>query len=286
MKVHTTIADLRATVDAARSTNHTTVGFVPTMGALHEGHLSLIGRARAEHRFVVVSVFVNPMQFNDPADLEKYPRPLERDTQLAATAGADVVFAPEASEIYPRGFSTVVSVRGISEPLEGAMRGASHFEGVATVVSKLFNIVQPDVAYFGQKDAQQALLIKHMVRDLAFPIRIEVCPTVREADGLALSSRNVRLDADARARALSLSRGLRCAEQMVKTGERSVRAIEHAARQPMLDAGIDVEYCDVVSADDLQPISTLTDDALLAIAARVGGVRLIDNTMLHPVPLT
>jgi pantoate--beta-alanine ligase len=283
MRVLTTIADLRAAVGAARRVETTaSVGFVPTMGALHEGHLSLIRRARAETGLVVVSIFVNPMQFNDPADLEKYPRPLERDTELAASAGADIVFAPDAAEIYPPGFSTVVSVHGISEPLEGAMRGASHFEGVATVVTKLLNIVQPDAAYFGQKDAQQALLIKHMVRDLAIPVRIEVCPTVREADGLALSSRNVRLDVESRRRALSLSRALRRAQSMVDAGERDAATIQRASRQEMLDAGIDVEYCDIVSGEDLRPVATVDDAALLAIAARVGGVRLIDNAMLQP----
>jgi pantoate--beta-alanine ligase len=283
MRVLTTIADLRAAVGAARRVETTaSVGFVPTMGALHEGHLSLIRRARAETGLVVVSIFVNPMQFNDPADLEKYPRPLERDTELAASAGADIVFAPDAAEIYPPGFSTVVSVHGISEPLEGAMRGASHFEGVATVVTKLLNIVQPDAAYFGQKDAQQALLIKHMVRDLAIPVRIEVCPTVREADGLALSSRNVRLDVESRSRALSLSRALRRAQSMVDAGDRDAATIQRASRQEMLDAGIDVEYCDIVSGEDLRPVATDDDAALLAIAARVGGVRLIDNAMLQP----
>src|SRR5215207_1155916 len=238
MKVVSTVAEVRALLDSPRRANRR-IGFVPTMGALHEGHLSLIRRARDESDMVVLSVFVNPMQFNDTKDLANYPRTLTRDAEVADAAGADVLFAPEGLEIYPAGFKTVVTVRELSEPLEGVVRGPAHFAGVTTVVATLFNIVQPSVAYFGQKDAQQAIIVRRMVRDLAFPLRIEVCPTVREPDGLAMSSRNIRLDAESRARAVALKQALDVADRMIAAGDRDVAAIKAAAIRRMADFSVE-----------------------------------------------
>ncbi|MDP2710669.1 MAG: pantoate--beta-alanine ligase, partial [Solirubrobacteraceae bacterium] len=214
-----TVADLRATLDGPRRTGRS-IGLVPTMGALHEGHLSLIRRARATSDVVVVSLFVNPAQFDESADLAAYPRDEARDAALAAQDGTDVLFAPAPDEVYPRDFATAVTVDELSAPLEGAHRGAAHFAGVATVVAKLLNMAQPDVAFFGQKDAQQVALIRRLARDLDIPVRIEVGPTIREADGLALSSRNVRLRGEDRARAVALHRGLRAIRARAAAGER------------------------------------------------------------------
>ena len=283
MKVVRTIADVRAAVRAARASGES-VGFVPTMGWFHEGHLSLMRRARSQCGFVVASLFVNPTQFNDPADLAAYPRDEARDARMAEGAGVDLLFAPEPSELYPPGFATTVSVTGVSEPLEGAQRGPGHFRGVATVVAKLLNIVAPDVAYFGQKDAQQALVIRRMVRDLDIPVTIEVCPTVRESDGLAMSSRNVRLGADDRVRALALKRGLDAAAAAVRAGERDAAAVERTGRDAMRDAGVEPEYFAVVSADTLAPFedgAPLAGELLVLVAAPVGPVRLIDNLLLE-----
>jgi pantoate--beta-alanine ligase len=251
------------------------------MGYLHEGHASLIRRAAAECDEVVVSLFVNPAQFDDAADLEAYPRDEQRDAALAAEAGARLLFAPPLEEVYPSGFSTTVCVRGITEPLEGAHRGVGHFDGVTTVVTKLFNMVGPDVAYFGQKDAQQALVIRRLVADLDMPVRIEVAATVREPDGLALSSRNVRLDG-ARERALALSRGLRAAEAAVAAGERDAAQVRAAALAAMTSSDVEPEYLALVDTDTLAPVDTIDGEVLLAVAAHVGGVRLIDNTLLLP----
>jgi pantoate--beta-alanine ligase len=279
MLIVRTAAETRAAVRAARGAGHA-VGFVPTMGALHDGHASLLRRARAQCGFVVISVFVNPTQFNDPADLAAYPRDEQADAEVARRAGVDLFFAPAPSEVYPPGFSTTVDVAGLSEPLEGAVRGPGHFRGVATVVSKLFNLVDPDVAYFGQKDAQQALIVRRLARDLDFPVRIEVCPTVREPDGLAMSSRNVRLGAEDRARALALRRGLDAAEASVASGERDAAAVARAGREAMRAHGVDPEYFELVSAETLQPAATVRGEVLVAVAARVGPVRLIDNALL------
>lgn len=254
------------------------------MGALHDGHLALIRQARADVDVVVVSIFVNPIQFNDQRDLANYPRDLASDAKAIDVARGDILFAPTVAEMYPPGFQTIVRVPNVSAPLEGAARGVSHFDGVATVVSKLFNLVQPTIAYFGQKDAQQVVVIQRMVRDLAFPLDITVCPTVREADGLAMSSRNVRLDAESRRRAPAIKRALDTAEQLIRDGERDAGVVASAAKRRLADAGIDPEYCDVVSPVDLAPVNTIAGDVLIAIAARVGGVRLIDNTLVavHP----
>jgi pantoate--beta-alanine ligase len=232
---------------------------------------------------VIVSLFVNPTQFNDQADLAAYPRDEARDARMAGDAGVDVLFAPSVEELYPPGFSTRVQVRDVSEPLEGMQRGREHFEGVATIVAKLLNIAAPDVAFFGQKDAQQALVVRRLVRDLDLPVEIEVCPTVREPDGLAMSSRNVRLDGPARAQALALKRGLDAAEAALRRGERRGGELEAAGRAAMAAFGVTPEYLAVVSAGTLAPIDDVATGAelLVAVAARIGGVRLIDNVLLR-----
>lgn len=279
MKIVRTIAELRAALAPARRAGKR-VGLVPTMGFFHEGHRSLMLRSTASCDVTVVTLFVNPTQFNDPKDLAAYPRDEKKDAVLAEGAGVDLLFAPNAREIYPDGYATTVSIRGLTEPLEGATRGVGHFDGVATVVTKLFNIAQPDVAFFGQKDAQQALVVKKLVRDLDLPIRIEVCPTVRESDGLAMSSRNVRLGAQDRARALALRAGLEAALQAISAGERRAGAIEKAGRSAMQARGVEPEYFAAVPAGTLLPRDELRGDVLIAVAARVGDVRLIDNEIV------
>ena len=279
MRTLRTVAEIRAELAAARR-GGLAVGLVPTMGALHEGHLSLIRRAEAECDLVVVSVFVNPTQFNEAADLQAYPRDEDRDVALAEAAGADLVFAPGVEEMYPPGFATSVLVGGASEVLEGAERGPEHFRGVATVVTKLLTIVAPDAAYFGQKDAQQTVVVRRLVADLNLPVRIVVCPTVREADGLALSSRNARLSADERERALALSRGLHAAERRYAEGERDAAALLAAAAAAIDPSGLVPEYLVVVDPQTLAPLERVADRALVAIAARVGTTRLIDNVLL------
>jgi len=276
-----TVAGLRTEVKAARGSG-AQIALVPTMGAFHDGHLSLMRRAREVAGFVVVSLFVNPTQFNDAADLQKYPRNEALDAEMARDAGVDLIFAPKVDEVYPTGFATTVEVGRLSEPLEGVSRGPQHFRGVATVVTKLLNMAQPDVALFGQKDAQQALVIRRLVRDLDLPVRIEICPTVREADGLAMSSRNVRLDADARRRAPALARALHAIEARVAAGERDATAALAVASPILEEAGIAPEYLAAVSAETLQPVSTMESETLIAIAAMVGGVRLIDNVLIPP----
>ena len=283
MRIARTVAELREIVRSARSVG-ARVGLVPTMGAFHDGHLTLMRRARERSGFVVVSLFVNPTQFNDPADLTRYPRDEARDAELAEGVGVDVLFAPGVAEVYPAGFATSVEVAGLAEPLEGAMRGAGHFRGVATVVTKLLNMVQPDDAYFGQKDAQQALIIRRLVRDLDVPVRVEICPTVRERDGLAMSSRNARLDPGSRRRAPALARALHAVEEAVAAGERdAARALEAGA--PILaEAEITPEYFAAVSAQTLEPVAQLDGETLVAIAAKLGDVRLIDNVLVTPNP--
>jgi pantoate--beta-alanine ligase len=253
------------------------------MGSLHEGHLSLIRAARAECDEVVVSLFVNPAQFNDASDLAAYPRDEARDAVLAAEAGADLLFAPSPDEVYPPGFATEVRVSGaLTSRLEGEHRGEAHFHGVTTVVTKLLNMAQPGVAFFGQKDAQQALVIRRLVRDLDMPVRIEVLPTVREDDGLALSSRNVRLAPADRERALALSRALRAAEAAAANGSAGdAAAVLAAARAAMDDLGVEPEYLALVDPATLEPVTALEGDVLVTVAARVGDVRLIDNTIIR-----
>jgi pantoate--beta-alanine ligase len=280
MIVLRTVAELRDAVRAARADGKR-VGLVPTLGALHEGHLSLVDRARESCGFVVVTLFVNPMQFNESADLARYPRNEAADAALAETAGADVLFAPSVDEVYPRGYVTTVEVLPLAEPLEGVVRGTQHFKGVATVVTKLLNMAQPDAAFFGQKDAQQALIIRRLVRDLDFPVRIEVCPTVREADGLAMSSRNTLLDEDSRRRAPVLSRALFAVADAVARGETNAEVAMEPGRVLLADAGIEPEYFAAVSAETLAPVDTVNGETLVAIAARFGSVRLIDNVIVH-----
>ncbi len=275
------MAELRELLDAPRSARRS-IGLVPTMGALHAGHLSLIERARAECDLVVVSLFVNPAQFNERADLERYPRDERGDARLAHEAGAEVLFAPSEEEVYPPGFATAVEVFGLTDRLEGAVRGAEHFRGVTTVVTKLLCMVQPDVAYFGQKDAQQLVVIRRLVRDLDLPVRVEACPTVREADGLALSSRNALLSSSQRPRARALHAALRAAADEAAADETSARALLGAARRAMDDFGVEPEYLALVDPDTLEPCEVLTGRSLLAVAALIGDVRLIDNELLEP----
>ncbi|HEX4116529.1 MAG TPA: pantoate--beta-alanine ligase [Solirubrobacteraceae bacterium] len=281
VRVLRTVEQVQTALEPGRRRGRT-VGLVPTMGALHEGHVSLIERARADCDVVVVSLFVNPSQFNESADLDRYPRREQRDRELAAAAGTDLLFSPAVDEIYPAGFSTSVEVLGLTDRLEGAVRGASHFRGVTTVVTKLLNIVSPDVAYFGQKDAQQAIVIRRMVEDLNMNVSIEACPTVREADGLAMSSRNAHLNPEERAQALAMPRALAAATAAVKDGELSADVLMATAREAMSAFGVEPEYIALVHPDTLDPITRLERPALLAIAARVGSTRLIDNLILDP----
>jgi pantoate--beta-alanine ligase len=280
MRTLRTIAEVRSTLAPHRRTGQL-IGLVPTMGGLHDGHLSLFRQARADCDVVVASLFVNPAQFDDPRDLAAYPRNEEQDARQAAEQGVDYLFAPAREELYPEGFGTTVSVAGVTETLEGAIRGQAHFDGVATVVAKLFNIVGPGVAYFGQKDAQQAVVIRRLVKDLAYPIRIEVCPTVRERDGLAMSSRNVRLSSDERRRATALYRALTSIQQAVESGESDAGAARARALSELQSAGITPEYLELVNADSLAPLPTVDDRVLAVVAARVGDTRLIDNLIIQ-----
>jgi pantoate--beta-alanine ligase len=272
--------ELRAALAPARAATRT-IGLVPTMGYLHAGHLSLLRAAREECDVVVMSLFVNPTQFGAGEDLDRYPRDQERDAALASEAGVDLVYAPAVEEVYPEGFATAVEVEGLTEVLCGdpARRGPGHFRGVTTVVAKLFNVVQPDVAYFGQKDAQQLAVIRRMVRDLAFPVRVEGLPIVREPDGLAMSSRNAYLEGEDRRRATALSRALRTARSVAV--ESNLDAAIAAAREELRAAGIEPEYLEARDADDLSPVAEADGrPVLLAVAATVGGARLIDNVLI------
>jgi pantoate--beta-alanine ligase len=281
MRTLRTVGELRAALAPGRRAGRT-IGLVPTMGALHEGHLSLIERAREQCDVVVVSLFVNPAQFDERSDLERYPRGERRDAGLAAEAGADLLFAPCVEEVYPPGFATAVEVLGLTDRLEGAARGASHFRGVTTVVTKLLCMTLPDVLHLGQKDAQQALVIRRLVADLNLPVRVEVCPTVREPDGLALSSRNALLDRGARRRAVALSAALTGAGELASAGERSAAELLGAGRAVLEDLGVRPDYLVLVDPDTLEPLEELDRPALLALAADIGGVRLIDNNVLQP----
>jgi pantoate--beta-alanine ligase len=275
--------ELRSALEPARREG-VSIGLVPTMGYLHEGHLSLLRAARAECEVVVMSLFVNPAQFGPGEDLDRYPRDEERDLHLAAEAGVDYVYAPPVEVVYPAGFATHVEVEGgLTSVLDGdpARRGPEHFRGVTTVVAKLFNSVQPDVAYFGQKDAQQAAVIRRMVRDLDIPVRIEVLPIVREPDGLAMSSRNAYLDPSERERATALSRALRAAERALP--KQGIEAALAAARAELRAAGVVPEYLEARDAENLTPITEPANrPVLIAVAAQVGGARLIDNVLIQP----
>lgn len=282
MRVVRTIADLRALLRPLREEGKR-IGFVPTMGYLHEGHGALIRQSAARCDATVVSIFVNPTQFGPSEDLAAYPRDLERDQNLCLEAEATVLFLPEVSEIYPTGFQTHIEPGRLADPLCGRFR-PGHFRGVATVVAKLFNIVQPDLAFFGQKDFQQTVVIRRMARDLNLPVDVVVVPTIREADGLALSSRNTYLDEDARRRALRLSEGLLAARAAFEAGEREAARLIDIARAPL--EGVDsVQYLELVDTQNLEPIQGLVDRAAaLCVAAYVGSTRLIDNVLLAPLP--
>jgi pantoate--beta-alanine ligase len=263
-----------------------TIGLVPTMGAFHDGHLALMRAAREACDVVVVSLFVNPTQFGPAEDLDSYPRDERRDAALAAAEGVDLLYTPDADEVYPEGFATGVEVSGLTEVLCGdpRRRGPEHFSGVTTVVAKLLNTVGPDVAFFGRKDAQQAVVIERMVRDLDFAVRIEVVPTAREPDGLAMSSRNAYLDTGDRERALSLNRALRAATDAAAAGAEIEAALAAAAEQ-LRAAGIEPEYLEARHADDLSPAESFNGrPVLIAVAARVGSARLIDNALIEPSP--
>ncbi|HEU5315144.1 MAG TPA: pantoate--beta-alanine ligase [Chloroflexota bacterium] len=279
MKVVRTVAAVRA----ARAALTGPVGLVPTMGALHEGHLSLVRAARGECASVVMSIFVNPTQFGPHEDLSRYPRPIERDLGLAEQAGVDLVFNPSAEEVYPPGFSTYVDVEGPSRRWEGEHR-PGHFRGVATVVAKLFTITQPDRAYFGQKDFQQLAVVRRLVADLNLPLEIVGCETVREADGLALSSRNVYLSPDQRRHATALHRALQEGRRRLTAGERDPAALRAAMERILLDTpGVSAEYVAVVDPNTLEPLEAeigAAQQAHALIAARLGPVRLIDNMAL------
>jgi len=276
----TTKAEMHAHTAAARAAGRR-IGLVPTMGAFHAGHHALMKAAREACDEVVVSLFVNPAQFNEASDLAAYPRSEERDAAEASSLGVDVLFAPSVEEVYPPGFSTSVRVEGLSDVLEGAERGPGHFAGVCTVVAKLFNVVAPDVAFFGQKDAQQTIVIRRMARDLDFAVAIEVLPTVREPDGLAMSSRNAYLTPEERRRASALSRALRAAQEVAGSGEGSAEAALEAARAELEQAGIEPEYLEARDPETLAAVDSLNSrPVLIAVAARVGAARLIDNTLI------
>jgi pantoate--beta-alanine ligase len=256
------------------------LGLVPTMGALHAGHLSLVRTAKSQSDAVVVSIFVNPTQFGPTEDLARYPRPFDHDCELLEREKVDIVFAPAVEEMYPKGETTWVTVEGLSDKLDGRSR-PGHFRGVTTVVSKLFHIIEPDVAFFGQKDAAQVALIRRMVRDLNFPVEIAVCPIVREPDGLAMSSRNAYLSPEDRRRALVLNRSLGEAEKKFAAGERSVVMLIAAARDVLArEPEVRVDYFEVVDPNTLDPVEQIAATTLVAVAAYVGKTRLIDNVVL------
>jgi pantoate--beta-alanine ligase len=279
MKTLTSPREVRAAVDEARAAR-LRVGFVPTMGALHEGHASLVRTARSRTSFVIASIFVNPKQFGPREDLARYPRPIERDIRFLEELGCDLLFHPGERDLYSSADRTRITVEGLSDGLCGASR-AGHFQGVVLVVAKLLNIVRPDEAYFGQKDAQQAVIIQRMAADLDIPVHIVLGPTVREPDGLAMSSRNAYLDDAARARASAIYRALRAARERVEAGERSAGAVCGMMASAMREGGIDVEYAAVVDGATLSTLERIEGTVLLACAGRIGGVRLIDNVALR-----
>jgi pantoate--beta-alanine ligase len=277
--VVTTLAAIR---DALAPNRNRSIGFVPTMGALHAGHRSLIEQARAQSGYVVVSIFVNPLQFDQPQDYQRYARTLPADVALCAAAGADLVFAPTASEMYPRGSSeTSVDLSGVSEHFCGASR-PGHFRGVATVVAKLFNIVQPDLAFFGEKDAQQLAVIERMALDLNFPVTIVPAATVRELDGLAMSSRNARLNPSERVTATCLHRALLAAQSRIGSGERDCARIVEDSRALLAQPGVRVDYFDLADPAAMLPVNTITGPVRIMGAIWVGDTRLIDNLLCRP----
>lgn len=259
------------------------IGFVPTMGALHEGHLSLLRAARKQSDVVAASIFVNPLQFGPTEDLDRYPRPFERDKELLAGEGCELLFAPESKEMYPEGAVTYVEVAGLSDRLDGRSR-PGHFRGVTTVVSKLFHIVEPDTAFFGQKDAAQVAVLRRMVADLNLPVRLVVCPIVRETDGLAMSSRNAYLSPAERKQALVLHRTLMRVHTLADRGERDAAMLLAAGKEVIAEEpGARLDYLEIVNWDTLEPVEDISGGALVAVAAWIGSTRLIDNVVLHGV---
>jgi pantoate--beta-alanine ligase len=281
-RVVRTRAELREQLSGLREEGQT-VGFVPTMGFLHDGHAALLRAARERSDVVVLSIFVNPAQFRPGEDLAAYPRDEDRDIRVAEAEGVDLIYAPAPDEVYPPGYATVVEVQGLTDVLCGdpARRGAEHFHGVTTVVAKLFNLVHPDLAFFGQKDAQQAIVIRRMARDLDFNLEVVVVPTVREPDGLAMSSRNTYLGTEDRTRAIALSRALQAAEREVADGESGVPAVLDRARLELERAGVEPEYLEARDAEDLSEVASFNGrPVLVAVAAQVGPARLIDNVVI------
>ena len=279
MNIHTTVVGLRSDLRSARAQGRR-IGLVPTMGALHEGHLSLMRAARTASDVVVATIFVNPTQFGPNEDLSKYPRSFEHDCDLLKKENVDLVFAPGVDEMYPQGSVTWVTVEGLSDKLDGKSR-PGHFRGVTTVVAKLFHIVEPDTAFFGQKDAAQLAIIRRMVRDLKFPIEIVGCPIVREPDGLAMSSRNVYLDLAQRKSALVLSRALRRMEERFTHGEHNTQALVEAGKGEFSgEPAVRLDYLELVDPFSLDPVSEAKEGTLVAVAAYLGSTRLIDNVVL------
>lgn len=279
MNICRTVHEVRNASRGARMAGKK-VGFVPTMGALHEGHLSLVRAAKKQTDIVFVSIFVNPTQFGPNEDFSKYPRTFERDCELLQSEGVDVLFAPAVDEMYPKGSITFVSVEGLSDKLDGVSR-PGHFRGVTTVVSKLFNIIEPDFAFFGQKDAAQVAIVRRMVHDLRSSVEIVVCPIVREPDGLAMSSRNAYLNPDERKQALVLRESLLRAEELFRNGERRANQLVQAAQKMFAqEPSVRLDYFQIVDPDTLDPIDSISGRVLVAVAAYVGNTRLIDNTIL------
>ncbi len=279
MKIHTTVAEMRAASRLAR-VDGKRLGFVPTMGALHEGHLSLVRAAKSQSDVVAVSIFVNPTQFGPKEDFSKYPRSFERDCQLLQADGVALLFAPSVEEMYPKGAVTYVTVEGMSDKLCGRSR-PGHFRGVTTIVAKLFRIIEPNGAFFGQKDAAQVAIIRRMVRDLNLPLEIVACPIVREPDGLAMSSRNVYLDAQQRKSAPVLHRALACVQSVFDQGVRCADQLLSAGREVVAgESAIRLDYLEIVDPDTLDPVTEIGAPALVAVAAFVGTTRLIDNIVL------
>lgn len=280
MMVCVTADEVRSASRAARTAGKT-VGFVPTMGALHEGHLSLVRAAKSRCDVVIVSIFVNPTQFGPNEDFAKYPRTFERDRELLQCEGVDLLFAPPVPEVYPNGSVTYVTVGGLSERLDGVSR-PGHFRGVTTVVSKLFNIIEPDLAFFGQKDAAQAAIVRRMVRDLKIPVEIVVCPIVRDADGLAMSSRNAYLNTEQRKKALVLRQSLLRAQEAFQQGERRANQLVDAGKKVFAaEPTVRLDYFEIVDPDTLERVEKISGATLVAVAAYVGTTRLIDNVVLN-----
>jgi pantoate--beta-alanine ligase len=289
LKIFTTIHEMQSAARAVREAGKR-LGFVPTMGALHDGHLSLVRAAKATGDIVAASIFVNPTQFGPTEDLAKYPRSFERDRELLEREGVELLFAPQAEEMYPAGAVTWVTVEGLSDKLDGRSR-PGHFRGVTTVVAKLFHIVAPDAAFFGQKDAAQVAIIRRMIRDLNLPVEIVVCPIVRDPDGLAMSSRNAYLTPEQRKQALALHRSLTRVDSLVKAGERAAARLIAAGVEEFAGSSagarqeenpVRLDYFEIVNPDTLDPVEDISHGALAAVAAFVGSTRLIDNLLLNP----